>query len=105
MLSPIFEIMLNPEHSHSRFERYDGVRNKLIISTSTHELEVTLDYIKLDLVHYNMNVINPFHGIPIHRELVVMIDYEIFLMSNSAEVFGITRDDIVEVLSYYRKFS
>lgn len=98
MLNPIFESILNDE----RYERYDGINEVLILSTIDYEVKVTKEYMKLDKVQYNMNLVNPHHGIPLHRETVAVIYYETFLASDDEETFGITKDDVNAVLSYYR---
>jgi len=101
MLSPIFESLLNGEY-YSKYERYDGVNEILTISSIDHELKITRDYMKLDAVQYSMHLFNPHHGVPIHRENIVMIDYKQFLASDADEVFGITKEDVQTVLDYYR---
>lgn len=98
MLNPIFESILNDE----RYERYDGINEVLILSTVEYELKVTKEYIKLDKVQYNMNLADPYHGIPLHRETVVVIWYKQFLAGTENETFGVTKDDVNAVLSYYR---
>lgn len=98
MLNSIFEALLSTEC----YERYDGVNNVLIISTSEYEVKVTQTYIKLDKVQYNMNLVNPYHGIPFNRETIVSIDYHTFLAGDKNEVFGITKDDVNALLTHYR---
>lgn len=98
MLNTIFENMLNEE----RYERYDGINNILTISTSNYEIKITPTYMKLDKVQYNMNLVNPHHGIPFNRETIVSIDYKTFIDGDKDEVFGITKDDVNAVLTYYR---
>lgn len=100
-MSPLFESLLNGDH-HTRYERYDGVNEILTISTIDHELKVTNEYMQLDAVQYSMQLANPHHGVPIHRELIVVIDYKHFLLSDVAEVFGITTADVQAALDYYR---
>ncbi|SOK58646.1 hypothetical protein [Yersinia phage fHe-Yen9-04] len=103
MLNPIFETMLDPDKAYMRFERYDGVRGILTISTETHEVQITDSYIKLDEVRYNQNLVNSYHGVPIYRNLIVMIDYNLFLESNSDEVLGVSKDDVTIILEYYKR--
>jgi hypothetical protein len=102
MLSPIFESLLDPKLSHARYERYDGINEVLIISTEEHEVRVTNEYIRLDSVEYNMNLVNPFNGIPIHRETIAFIDYKMFLLGSGDNVFGVTKDDVNALLTYFR---
>lgn len=98
MLNPIFESILNDE----RYERYDGINEVLILSTVDYEIKVTQEFMKLDKVQYNMNLVDPHHGIPLHRETVAVIYYKDFLESDSDETFGITKKDVNAILSYYR---
>lgn len=98
MLNKIFEELLSTE----RYERYDGVNNVLVISTFEYEIRVTETTIKLDKVQFNMNLVNPHHGIPLNRETIIVIDYNTFLNGDAAEVFGVTKDDINAVLEHYR---
>lgn len=98
MLSPIFESILND----SRYERYDAINHVLILSTINYEVKVTSEYMKLDKVEYNMNLIDPHHGIPLHRETIAVIYYKAFLESDEHETFGVTKDDVNAVLNYYR---
>jgi hypothetical protein len=98
MLSSIFESLLGSD----RYERYDGINNILVISTTEYEVKVTSTYIKLDKVQFNMNLVDPHHGIPFNRELVASIDYHTFLEGDKDEVFGITKDDVNAILNHYR---
>lgn len=102
MLNPIFESLLDPALSHERYERYDGVNEVLVISTEEYEIRVTNDYIKLDNVEYNMNLVNPFNGVPVHRETIAFIDYKMFLAGDNDNVFGVTKDDVNAILTYFR---
>lgn len=98
MLSTIFEALLGTD----RYERYDGINNVLVISTTDYEVKVTPTYMKLDKVQFNMNLVNPHHGIPFNRETVASIDYHVFLEGDKDEVFGITKDDVNSILNHYR---
>lgn len=101
MLHPIFESFFE---STNRYERYDGINEVLIISNEFYEIKVTNTYIKLDEVQYNMNVVNPYYGIPISRETKVFIEYKTFLSGDKNEVFGITKEQVQIILDYYRSF-
>ena len=70
MLSPIFEALMGDD----RYERFDGVTNVLTISTIDYEIRVSSNQIRLDKVQFNMNLVNPHHGIPYSREAVDLID-------------------------------
>lgn len=98
MLSPIFEILLGTD----RYERYDGIKNVLVISTTEYEITVTPTNMNLDKVQFNMNLVNPYHGIPFNREMIASINYNVFLEGDIDEVFGITKDDVNAILSHYR---
>jgi hypothetical protein len=98
MLNSIFEALLGTD----RYERYDGINNVLIISTIDYEVKVTPTYMKLDKVQYNMNLVNPHHGIPFNRETIASIDYNVFLDGENDEVFGISKNDVNAILNHYR---
>lgn len=95
----IFKEFLVPDPQ--KYERYNASTDTLTISTNEYELTVTSENIILDKVQFNNSVLNPAFGIPLYRENVMRIEYVIFMNSNSDEVFGVTKNDVIEVLNYF----
>lgn len=87
------------------YSRYDAVTEVLTIADDKFEMTVSPTIFTLSAVTYTANVMDRAKSLPLTKDQLVIIHHDMFLNETDwAECCEISREELTEVVNFYKDF-